>query len=53
VGALKKVHPYESMAYDVYPLTIRNHQAGLGRVGTLEASALPLDAFVRQAESCS
>jgi dinuclear metal center YbgI/SA1388 family protein len=44
VGALKKVHPYESMAYDVYPLTVRDHQSGLGRVGELE-SPLPLDAL--------
>jgi hypothetical protein len=39
VRELEKVHPYESMAYDVYPLTVRDHQAGLGRVGELE---LPL-----------
>jgi putative NIF3 family GTP cyclohydrolase 1 type 2 len=44
VGALKKVHPYETMAYDVYPLAMLDHQAGLGRVGEL-ASPLPLDAF--------
>ena len=44
VVALKKVHPYESMAYDVYPLTVHDHQAGLGRVGELE-SPLPLNAF--------
>jgi dinuclear metal center YbgI/SA1388 family protein len=44
VDAVKKVHPYESMAYDVYPLTVRDQQTGLGRVGKL-ASPLPLDAF--------
>jgi dinuclear metal center YbgI/SA1388 family protein len=44
VRALKKVHPYESMAYDAYPLTVRDHQAGLGRVGELE-SPMPLVAF--------
>lgn len=44
VDAVKKVHPYESMAYDVFPLTVRDHQAGLGRVGEL-SSPLPLDAF--------
>ena len=44
VRALKKVHPYESMAYDVYPLAVRDHQAGLGRVGELE-SPLPLGAL--------
>lgn len=44
VNAVKMVHPYESMAYDVYPLADRDHQAGLGRVGEL-LSPLPLDAF--------
>ena len=44
VRALQNVHPYEFMAYDVYPLAVRDHQAGLGRVGALE-SPLPLDAF--------
>lgn len=44
VEAVKKVHPYESMAYDVYPLTVRDPRTGLGRVGTL-ASPLALDAF--------
>lgn len=44
VEALKKVHPYESMAYDVYPLAMRDHQSGLGRVGELR-SPLPLNAF--------
>jgi dinuclear metal center YbgI/SA1388 family protein len=44
VRALKEVHPYESMAYDVYPLAVRDNQAGLGRVGKLE-SPLALDAF--------
>ncbi|MBC2710846.1 MAG: Nif3-like dinuclear metal center hexameric protein [Desulfosarcina sp.] len=44
VDAVKKVHPYESMAYDVYPLTVRDHQTGLGRVGEL-SSPLPLDAI--------
>ncbi|WP_372680169.1 Nif3-like dinuclear metal center hexameric protein [Desulfosarcina sp.] len=41
VRALEKVHPYESMAYDVYPLTVPDRQAGLGRVGELD-SPLPL-----------
>ena len=44
VDAVKNVHPYESMAYDVFPLTIRDHQTGLGRVGELPAP-LSLDAF--------
>ncbi|MFO7712976.1 Nif3-like dinuclear metal center hexameric protein [Desulfosarcina sp.] len=44
VDAVKKVHPYESMAYDVYPLGMGNPLSGLGRVGELQ-SPLPLGAF--------
>ena len=44
VRALEQVHPYESMAYDVYPLAVGDRQAGLGRVGELE-SPLPLGAL--------
>jgi len=35
VAALKKAHPYEAMAYDVYPLAIGDPTSGLGRVGQL------------------
>lgn len=35
VAAARKVHPYETMAYDVYPLSGRDQGVGLGRVGTL------------------
>jgi dinuclear metal center YbgI/SA1388 family protein len=42
VDALKQVHPYETMAYDVYPLTGRDQVNGLGRVGRL-ATPMPLD----------
>jgi dinuclear metal center YbgI/SA1388 family protein len=41
VDALRAVHPYESMAYDVYPLGGSDPRTGLGRVGELP-SALPL-----------
>lgn len=44
VDGLKQVHPYETMAYDVYPLAARDHQTGLGRVGKL-VSPLSLGAF--------
>ena len=44
LDAVKKAHPYESMAYDVYPLAVRDDQSGLGRVGRL-SSPMPLDAF--------
>jgi dinuclear metal center YbgI/SA1388 family protein len=41
VDALKAVHPYEAMAYDVYPVSESDPRMGLGRVGDLP-SALPL-----------
>ncbi len=44
VDAVKRVHPYESMAYDVVPLSVHDHQAGLGRVGEL-SSPMSLDVF--------
>jgi dinuclear metal center YbgI/SA1388 family protein len=44
VDGLKKAHPYETMAYDVYPLSVRDQRAGLGRVGKL-LSPMPLDAL--------
>jgi dinuclear metal center YbgI/SA1388 family protein len=47
VDVLKKVHPYESMAYDVYPLSNGDQRTGLGRVGDLP-SPLSLDDFSRQ-----
>lgn len=44
VDTVKRVHPYETMAYDVYPLAVCDRQAGLGRVGELP-SPLPLETF--------
>ncbi len=40
VDRLKKAHPYETMAYDVYPLSVRDLQTGLGRVGALSSPML-------------
>ena len=36
VAAVQAVHPYESMAYDIYPVVTLD-QEGLGRVGMLKA----------------
>ncbi|MFH1980232.1 MAG: Nif3-like dinuclear metal center hexameric protein [Pseudomonadota bacterium] len=36
VRRIQKVHPYETMAYDVYPLESPPTAAGLGRVGRLD-----------------
>jgi hypothetical protein len=49
VNAVEHVHPYESVAYDVYPLKARDYQAGLGRVGKL-SSPMTLKAFCRPVE---
>ena len=35
VRTAEKAHPYETMAYDVYPLSGNDHRVGLGRVGLL------------------
>ena len=40
VDALEQVHPYETMAYDVYPLASRDQVNGLGRVGCLATPML-------------
>ncbi len=50
VKAIQAVHPYETMAYDIYPLAGGHPHAGLGRIGTLPA-ALPLNALARQFKS--
>lgn len=39
-----KVHPYETMAYDLYPLISDTPMEGLGRIGQLE-KPIPLKAF--------
>jgi len=37
VAALIRAHPYEEVAYDIYPLDNPHEQAGMGMVGELEA----------------
>jgi len=34
--ALEKAHPYEEVAYDIYPLELKTEKFGLGRVGDLD-----------------
>jgi dinuclear metal center YbgI/SA1388 family protein len=36
VSAMKKVHPYEEVAYDVYPLANENVNYGIGVIGKLQ-----------------
>lgn len=47
ISGLKAVHPYEEMAYDLYPLENEDLEVreGLGRIGYLK-EAMPPDAFV-------
>ncbi len=45
VKAMLKAHPYEEVAYDLYPLANFGKSAGLGRVGDL-AAPLSLDEFI-------
>ena len=45
VQAMLKAHPYEEVAYDLYPIDIRGHTVGIGRIGYLEQS-LSLRHFV-------
>jgi len=47
VSDLKKAHPYETMAYDIYPLASLQTVQGLGRVGELEKQSR-LDEFARK-----
>jgi dinuclear metal center YbgI/SA1388 family protein len=43
ISAMKLVHPYEEVAYDIYPLENEDGNAGSGAIGTLSA---PLTGFL-------
>ena len=45
LGALEAAHPYEEVAYDLYPVHQKNTRAGLGALGHLP-SPEPLSAFL-------
>lgn len=47
LGALQAAHPYEEVAYDVYPVTQKNSRAGLGAIGRLD-DAIPLRDFLQR-----
>lgn len=47
INALMESHPYEEVAYDLYPLEIEGLPVGLGRTGTLK-EPLSLDRFVER-----
>lgn len=42
IKAMLKVHPYEEVAYDIYPLHNQGTETGLGRIGYLPAP-MPLE----------
>lgn len=45
--ALREAHPYEEIAYDLYPLSNTGKHYGLGRVGKLSA-AIPCSSWLEQ-----
>jgi dinuclear metal center YbgI/SA1388 family protein len=47
LAALQSAHPYEEVAYDVYPVQQKNSRAGLGAVGQL-AEPMPLHTFLER-----
>ena len=47
LSALHAAHPYEEVAYDVYPVKQKNTRAGLGAVGQLGAP-MPLRDFLQR-----
>ncbi len=50
IQAMIKAHPYEEVAYDLYPLENSGENLGLGRIGSIEETTLAEYAhFVKQA----
>ena len=45
LGALHDAHPYEEVAYDLYPVHQKSSQAGLGALGVLP-EPMPMPAFL-------
>lgn len=45
IEAMKRHHPYEEVAYDVYPLKLKGQEYGLGKVGIVEP-ACPTEQFI-------
>jgi len=49
--AMLEAHPYEEVAYDLYPLENKNGSGGLGRLGLLP-EAMPLGELVKSIKEC-
>lgn len=47
IKSLERAHPYEEMAYDVYPTGVQGSRVGLGRIGNLERD-LTLEALAQR-----
>lgn len=47
IGALLDSHPYEEVAYDIYPIENSNFDAGFGMIGDLEISENSVDFLKR------
>ncbi len=47
MGALRRAHPYEEVAIDLYPLTGLDERIGAGRIGRLESPA-PLPELIER-----
>lgn len=47
ISAMLKVHPYEEVAYDIYPLSNQGEKYGLGRIGYL-TKELSLSDFIQR-----
>jgi dinuclear metal center YbgI/SA1388 family protein len=50
MAALQEAHPYEEVAYDLYPVKQKHSRAGLGALGRLDAP-MPLSAFLDRVAS--
>ncbi len=47
LAAMRKAHPYEEVAYNVFPLSNTGREWGLGRIGTLPAAITPAELIER------
>lgn len=49
IGAMTDAHPYEEVAYDLYPLHNKEKGTGLARIGKLQQPE-PLSAFIKRVQ---
>ncbi|MBC8138503.1 MAG: Nif3-like dinuclear metal center hexameric protein [Fibrella sp.] len=47
LAAMRKAHPYEEVAYNVFPLSNTGKENGLGRIGTLTETITPTELLGR------